>query len=326
MRILSRRLVVVLAAVALLAVAPAAMASAPATPASSAGRTPPVPGAQRFEGGWAVPLSTTAPGWFDKAFYDQIVAAGDQGVRVPAGVSMPAAAGMDAMPGIHPGLWLITLLDQGYLYAWCSANFVFVKSGTYGLGTAGHCAGRNGISPNGIVTAFVVPPPGSGKLPGFYAIGKFVLSHNNGIGDDFAMISIYPQYNSWVRPTMPLWGGPTGIYRANTPTEVNWVGNAAGFGATGTARSGLAPLWYANSFAWYGPSFEGDSGAGVQVGIDPSTTGVEEAAGDLTHLVILDGSLKYLPGMMAGTRMSKILSIATGWTLVKGNLVGVTAP
>src|SRR3954468_5228122 len=297
-----------------------------ATTSTSSTATPPVAGAERFEGGWAVPISTAAPAWFDKAYYDQVVAAGDNGVRVPAGVSMPAAAGTDFMPGIHPGTWLITLLDQGYLFAFCSANFVFKKSTTYGLGTAGHCAGKDGIAPNGVVTAFVVPPPATGKLPGFYAIGKFVLSHNNGIGDDFAMISIYPQYNSWVRPTMPVWGGPSGVYRSNTPNVVNWVGNGAGVGASGTARSGVAPLWYANSYAWYGPSFEGDSGSGVLVGVDPSNAGLEEAAGNLTHLVILDPNLKYLPGMMAGTRMSKILSIATGWTLVKGSLVGVTAP
>src|SRR5437764_7540317 len=224
-----------------------------ATTSTSASSTPPVAGAERFEGGWAVPVSTKAPAWFDKAFYDKVVAAGTDGVRLPAGVSMPKAAGMDAMPGIHPGLWLITLLDQGYIFAWCSANFVFKKSSTYGLGTAGHCAGKDGISPNGIVTAFVVPPPTSGKLPGFYAIGKFVLSHNNGIGDDFAMISIYSQYNSWLRPTMPVWGGPTGTYTANTPTEVNWVGNALGFGATGPARSGVPPFWYPTPYRGYGP-------------------------------------------------------------------------
>src|SRR5256885_15074366 len=93
--------------------------------ATATSDTPPVAGAQRFAGGWAVPLSTKAPAWFDKAFYDQVVAAGTDGVRLPANVSMPKAAGLDLMPGIHPGLWLITLLDQGYIFAWCSANFVF---------------------------------------------------------------------------------------------------------------------------------------------------------------------------------------------------------
>ena len=147
MRTLSRRLLTAVAAIGLLA------ALAPAVHAStiSGAATPPVPGAQRFAGGWAVPMSTKAPAWFDKAFYDKVVASGTDGVRLPAGVTMPPAAGMDLMPGIHPGQWLITLLDQGYIYAWCSANYVFIKSGTYGLGTAGHCAGRDGIAPNGIV-------------------------------------------------------------------------------------------------------------------------------------------------------------------------------
>ena len=59
--------------------------------------------------------------------------------------------------------------------------------------------------------------------------------------------------------------------------------------------------------------------------------GPDLAAGDLTHLVIFDGSVschksctvsagEILPGMMAGTRMTKILSIANGWTLVNGSL------
>ena len=317
-----RAVAVGLLSLALLAApAGAAVASSPST-----SEAPPVPGAQRFEGGWAVPMSTTAPAWFNKAMYDKVVAAGADGVRLPEGVTMPAAAGTDLQPGIHPGLWLLTVLDQGYLYAWCTANFVFQKSGVYGLGTAGHCAGKDGISPNGIVTAFVVPPPTSGKLPGLYAIGQFVLSHNNGIGDDFAMISIYPQYNSWVRPTMPVWGGPSGVYRSTTPNVVNWVGNGAGVGPGGTARSGVAPFWYANSYAWYGPGFEGDSGSGVVATVDTATGKVMEAAGNFTHIVILDPKLQYLPGMLAGTRMSKILSIASGWTLVNGSPVGVTAP
>ncbi len=80
-------------------------------------------------------------------------------------------------------------------FAWCTANYVFSKTGTYGLGTAGHCAAKDALGGYPDVTAYVNPPPGQGT-PGFYHIGTFVLSHNNGIGDDFAMISIYPQYDS----------------------------------------------------------------------------------------------------------------------------------
>src|SRR4051812_754845 len=316
------------AAVALLSLAllSASTGAAVAVSSSSTSTAPPVPGAQRFEGGWAVPTSTTAPAWFNKTVYDKVVAVGSEGLRLPEGATVPAAAATDLQPGIHPGLWLLTVLDQGYLYAWCTANFVFQKNGTYGLGTAGHCAGKDGIAPNGVVTAFVVPPPATGKLPGLYAIGKFVLAHNNGIGDDFAMISIDPQYNSWVRPTMPVWGGPSGVYRANTPAEVNWVGNGVGFGATGTARSGLAPFWYADGYGWYGPAMEGDSGSGGVGGAAPAPGGVRGGAGTLPHIVIPDPPLDSLPAMTAGTRMTKILSIARGWTLVNGSPIGVTAP
>jgi hypothetical protein len=231
------------------------------------------------------------------------------------------------MPGIHPGQWLVTLwtdVNKQVGFAWCTANFVFRKNTTYGLGTAGHCAAKDALP--SVVTAFVIPPPTSGKLPGIYAIGKFSIVRNGGIGNDFAMVSIYPQFNSWVTPTYPVWGGPTGVYTSTLPAEVNWVGNALAIGAGGTPRSGAAPIWTArkgDAFAWYGPSFEGDSGAGVLVGADPTTASVEVAGGNLTHIVIHDDKGEILPGMMTGTTMKKIQSIASGWTLVKGSLVGV---
>ncbi len=45
------------------------------------------------------------------------------------------------------------------------------------------------------------------------------------------------------------------------------------------------------------------------------------AVGDFTHLVILDGQI--LPGMLAGTKMTKFLKIASGWTLKRGSLIPV---
>src|SRR3954449_9017673 len=144
MRITRLRAVAAAVTTITLLAGPARAATTSTSSTATATATPPVAGAERFEGGWAVPISTAAPAWFDKAYYAQAVAAGYNGVRVPAGVSMPAAAGTDFMPGIHPGTWLITLLDQGYLFAFCSANFVFKKSTTYGVGTAGHQA-RNDL-------------------------------------------------------------------------------------------------------------------------------------------------------------------------------------
>ena len=245
--------------------------------------------------------------------------AGTNGVRVPKGVHMPAAVGL-AYPGIRPGQWLVTVTTNPVGFAWCTANFVFAKSTAVGLGTAGHCAAKDAIGAYPDVTAYVVPPVGSGKLPGFYHIGKFVLSHNNDIGDDFAMISIYPAYKSWVSPTMPVWGGPTGKYTSTTPTVVKHFGHGAAVGTGGTPRGGVCPILNARkgtAFAWYGVGTPGDSGSGVE-----AVTG--EAVGNFTHIVILDGVPgQILPGMLAGTRITKILSIASGWTLKLGSLIPV---
>jgi hypothetical protein len=285
---------------------------------------PPVPGAERIEGGWAVPMSTAGPAWYDAAYAKKVMAAGTKGVRLPAGAALPDAGpqgvGM-ATTGIRPGTWLVTILTgQGgeVGFAWCSANFVFVKNGVYGLGTAGHCAANDALGGFPDVTAYVVPPIGSGSLPGFYHIGKFVLSHNNGIGDDFAMIQIYPQFNSWMNPGMPVWGGPTGTYTSNSLTVVKHFGHGLVFGAGGTPRAGVATTMTArggNAFAWYGVGFEGDSGSGVEDVLG-------QALGDFTHIVILDGIPgEITPGALAGTRMTKINSIATGWTLQTASIV-----
>jgi hypothetical protein len=285
-------------------------------------------GIEPFAGHWVMPISTKGPAWYDTAYFKKVMGAGTTGARVPAGAKVPTALDL-AYPGIRPGQWLVTVTTKPVGFAWCTANFVFKKSGAFGLGTAGHCAAKDALGGYPDVTAYVVPPPGSGKLPGFYHIGRFVLSHNNGIGDDFAMIHIYQKYASWVNPTMPVWGGPQGVYTANSPTLVKHFGHGAAIGTGGTPRAGFAPIWTARggtAFAWYGASTPGDSGSGVEaVGLDGRPN---LAAGDLTHIVIYDGTKRnpagqILPGMIAGTRMTKILQIASGWNLVNGSLVPV---
>jgi len=278
----------------------------------------------------AVPLSTSGPSWYDLGYFHRVMQAGTAGARLPSGARMPAAAGF-AYPGIRPGTWLVTVTanSKEVGFAWCTANFVFRKRGVFGLGTAGHCAAKDALGAHPSVTAYVVPPPSSGRLPGFYHIGRFVLVRNRGIGDDFAMIRVFARYRSWVNPTMEVWGGPQGVYRSTRPTVVKWFGHGVVVGTGGTARAGVAPIWTARhgtAFAWYGPSAPGDSGAGVEA---VGTGGLDLAAGDLTHIVVVDCGRpskcpgQILPGMIAGTKMTTILRIARGWHLVKGSLLGV---
>ena len=268
----------------------------------------------------------------------------------PDGVERPPV-------GIGPGTWLISLFCDSIGgvtvpdgFAWCTANFVFKNGTSFGLGTAGHCAAKDALASP--VTAVVQPPPevcanGGSCAPGLYAIGTFSTVHNNGLGDDFAMISIYPQFNSWMRPTMPVFGGPTGSYisglvgvqgqsisaAGNTvnlpayyPAALGQCGHGLVVGTGGTCRvhDGLfaASTWY----AWYGPSFEGDSGSGVEIlGNYSSPLNAVPAAADLTHIIILDATVNRnlgitegpdQPGMVGGTQMSKILSMIGSWQLV----------
>lgn len=271
----------------------------------------------------------------------------------PNGVERPPV-------GIGPGTWLISLFCQNVAghpapdgFAWCTANFVFQNGTTLGLGTAGHCAAKDALASP--VTAVVTPPPevcadGGSCQPGLYAIGTFKIVHNNGLGDDFALISLYPQFNSWVRPTMPVFGGPTGSYLGGlvgTPTEalagagasvklpgfspavVGHCGHGVAVGTGGTCRTSAGLFSASTWYAWYGASTPGDSGSGVEIlGNYASPLNPVPAAADLTHIIILDASVSGNgtvsegpdePGMIAGTRMSKILSIVgSSWHLVTG--------
>ncbi len=259
-----------------------------------------------------------SPSWYTPEFERRLLASGTDGVRLPAGATLPGgvtapqAAGL-VQPGIRPGQWLLTLLGSDGsddLLGWCSANFVFTKNSTWGLGTAGHC-GKTGQP----VSAYVVPPPASGKSPGLYVIGEISLSRDHGIGDDFAMINIFPEFASWMNPTMPVWGGPTGVYTGDqVGLPLKHFGHGTVIGTGGTPRVGAAHRWdleQGADFSWAGAAAPGDSGSGVL-----ALTG--EAAGDLTHLVVdVNGNVVGV----AGTRMTRILRIARGWTLVNGSLL-----
>lgn len=349
---------------------------------------------EHYPWGEAIPLSVAGPSWFDRSLYDRVVAAGTRGVPLtdipalrsgggaqgngsgttgsclgssgsaPTSSTVPTTpSGVERPPvGIGPGTWLISLfctsvggvqVPDGF--AWCTANFVFQSGGSYGLGTAGHCAAKDALASP--VTAVVTPPPevcadGGSCAPGLYAIGTFKVVHNGGLGDDFALISIDPAFNSWLRPTMPVFGGPTGSYTGGlagvsaqsvsagpvtallpgyTPAVVGHCGHGVVVGTGDTCRTSAGLFASSTWYAWYGASTPGDSGSGVEIlGDYASPLNAVPAAADLTHIIILDASVSNqgqvttgpdYPGMIAGTQMSKILSILGGtWTLVTGGV------
>ena len=112
------------------------------------------------------------------------------------------------------------------------------------------------------------------------------------------------------------------------PAVVGHCGHGVVVGTGGTCRTSAGLFAASTWYAWYGASTPGDSGSGVEIlGSYAGVPNVEPAAADLTHIIILDASVRHggltigpdYPGMIAGTQMTKILSIlGNNWQLVTG--------
>jgi hypothetical protein len=237
-------------------------------------------GAVPFGAGYAVPLEAAQPAWFT----DELAA------RVDAANGAPVAAPNDApLPGeigIRPGSWMIA--PSG-----CTMNFVFGSPGSYSIGTAGHCAA------NGDEVVLLTLAPG-GANPVLVEVGTVTRSVDGGIGNDFAIVSIRPELQSWVSPTIAVVAGPCGSYTGSGPEPVFHYGHGLAIGTGGTPRAGLALRWERDAFGWTGAAIFGDSGSAVRV------TNLA-AAGDLTHLVV---DTNWLPSFIVGTRIGRIQQIA----------------
>lgn len=178
---------------------------------------------------------------------------------------------------IHPGI--MTTRDSGS----CTANFVFTDAaGAVYLGEAAHCSmaqaetdvngcaskvhpigGKVGLGGSGVVGTIAYN--GWARMQERTEYDKFACANN-----DFALIRIPADALAKVNPSVPVFGGPTGI-----------VDKAPEFGAkvfsygNSNLRGGLAPLSPQRGFAvgtggdgWYHLVYEfptgvpGDSGAG----------------------------------------------------------------
>jgi hypothetical protein len=250
-----------------------------------------VAGAIPYGDGWAVPLEAATPAWLTPELERQVIAAEGTPIAAPTDAPLPSEI------GIRPGSWMISP-------AGCTMNFVFRNSGAYAIGTAGHCVDHTGQH-----VILLTLAPGT-ESPVLVDIGTVITRHDNGVGDDFALVSIRPALNPWVSATTALIGGPCGGYYGSGPEAVAHYGHGLAIGTGGTPRVGLALTWKTASFGWDGAAIFGDSGSPVRV------TDLK-AAGDLTHLVV---DTNWLPSFIAGTRIGKILQIATGWSLVNSPL------
>ncbi|HUS62614.1 MAG TPA: hypothetical protein VMY34_10490 [Acidimicrobiales bacterium] len=246
-----------------------------------------VAGSVPYGEGHAIPLKGERPSWYTPVLEQQVLAA--QGAAVPA----PLDAPLPSEVGIRPGGWIIAPYG-------CTANFVFQNGTALAIGTAGHCVDKRGES---VVMLTLAPGTSNPVLVDIGTVAKVV---NNGIGNDFALLTIRSVLYPWVSATNAVIGGPCGSYLGSGPETVTHYGHGLAIGTGGTPREGVALKWQTDAFGWDSPSIFGDSGSSVRV------TDLK-AAGDLTHLVV---DTKWLPSFVAGTRITKMLQIAgAGWTL-----------
>jgi hypothetical protein len=228
--------------------------------------------------------------------------------------------------GIRPGAWILLINDEGI--GWCSAAHVFGSPGSYEISTAGHC-GKTGD----VVT--MIGAVGDNN-PVLIDIGQFSRSTGDaGLGKDYAFISVYPQYQNLVTPTMCFWGGPRGVYTTQgdlarvdfagnsltpTPTvdpnpalaqQIVHYGHGTGVGAGGTPRSAAAISWRSTTFMFFGAISPGDSGSGSNTLTGDVAGDTMEAAGINTHLYV-DPLMRQGLGIMGGTRTSAIGVPANG--------------
>jgi hypothetical protein len=154
---------------------------------------------------------------------------------------------------IHPGTMMYTAGAQ------CTANFVYTDgAGNVYVGYAAHCAGlgestdTNGCTTDSVPLGTVVDftndgnPADEGTIVGHgkLAYSSWLTEHQLGTSDantcaynDLALVKVDPADVSKVNPSVPFWGGPTGI-----DTNGTAAGDRVWTYGNSSLRAGLSPL------------------------------------------------------------------------------------
>ncbi len=143
---------------------------------------------------------------------------------------------------VHPGVQTYT---EG---AQCTANFVFTDATDVYIGQAAHCSGLGAATETDgcLAQSHPIGTPvqvnGASK-PGTMVYNSWLTMQQAGETDanacaynDFALVRLDPADHGKVNPSIPFWGGPTGLGDATAALErVYSYGNSS-------LRLGLTPL------------------------------------------------------------------------------------
>jgi hypothetical protein len=204
---------------------------------------------------------------------------------------------------IHPGIQ--TYDTQG---AQCTANFVYTdKSGSVYIGQASHCTSESGeLSGSGCETQS--SPLGSevdlgNNVKGTLAYSSWLAMQKVGekdenacLNNDFALIKVPASARGMVNPSVPIFGGPTGINTDGLQLgdPVMGIGNSGLRGGAEAPLQGIAVT--DDQTSWYHlvylipPGVPGDSGGGFMdadgrvVGVLVSLNSLPPASNGLSDL------------------------------------------
>jgi hypothetical protein len=176
---------------------------------------------------------------------------------------------------VHPGVQTFT---EG---AQCTSNFVFQDGSTVYLGQAAHCSGTgaatetNGCDAQSLPIGTPVEVDGATR-PGTLAYNSWITMQQSGETDeetcaynDFALVRLDPADVPNVNPSVPSFGGPTGVGSwGGTGSTVYTYGNSSLRGGV-TALSPKQGIVVQNSPGGWShdvytltPGIPGDSGSG----------------------------------------------------------------
>jgi hypothetical protein len=242
-----------------------------------------------------------------------------------AAAGAPAALAAPSGP-VHPGVQTFTAGAQ------CTANFIFKDAkGTY-IGQAAHCSGTggatetNGCSAGSLPLGTTVTVTGASR-PGTLVYNSWLAMQAAGETDantcaynDLALVKLDPADVAKVDPTVPGFGGPTGVGGAAVGGTVYSYGNSS-------LRQGITLLspkqglvvqvaggGWSRTVYTVTPGIPGDSGSGFM-----NATG--QAIGVLSTLAVLP-----LPLSNGVGDLSRELAYARGHGFADVQLVNGTQP
>ena len=176
---------------------------------------------------------------------------------------------------IHPGVQTFT--DGGQ----CTANFVFYDASNVYIGQAAHCSGTDGNTATNGCSAHSLPvgtkvQVGGASQPGTMVYNSWITMQQQGEKDadtcqynDLALIQLDPADAAKVNPSVPYWGGPTGLGGATQQgDDVYSYGNSELRGGVTTLSPKKGKSLGTDSGGWNHtvytatPGIPGDSGSG----------------------------------------------------------------